>query len=576
MYNEVITMERIIKPVPHLVFDSVERNPGKVALMYKAGNEYNGTTYGEMGERIRRLSTGLAHLGLDKKNVAILSENRPEWPISEYAVMGTHGIFVPIYERQPKGYVDYVLNDSGATAIVLSSPEELKKVLDLRKSAPNLRYIITLNGENDYRQNIIQLKEVMKFGGRSDAERARQLYDSLTLKTRAKIIYTSGTTGEPKGALFDQEAIAYNALASIDRLGFNENDVNISFLPLAHSFEANNQNVILTVGGTIAYSTRKDMINNMPLVRPTAVAVVPLVAEKIYANIPNFGKKALQKYVDAVENGRHPDIISKLVVGLVSHKLKGKTGGNIRFFVSGGAALDPELSKYFEVLGLPMAEGYGQTEFCPVIAANDPKDIKHGYVGRPLSLVVKDANGKSYGGVEVKTNGDGELMVKGPSRMIEYWKKLELTQKTIEGDWLRTGDVAEITPDGYVKIVGRKKRIPKLSSGEAVPLDKLEGLINAIPDAHVTSVVIANDKRSYPVALIFPQEDGVAIDRKTVEKHLAEMNEELPRHEQIIKFEIMLHALREGFEITPTLKVKTNVVENEYKDVIDKLYGQDI
>jgi long-subunit acyl-CoA synthetase (AMP-forming) len=124
--------------------------------------------------------------------------------------------------------------------------------------------------------------------------------------------------------------------------------------------------------------------------------------------------------------------------------------------------------------------------------------------------------------------------------------------------------------------VGRKKRIPKLSSGEAVPLDKLEGLINAIPDAHVTSVVIANDKRSYPVALIFPQEDGVAIDRKTVEKHLAEMNEELPRHEQIIKFEIMLHALREGFEITPTLKVKTNVVENEYKDVIDKLYGQDI
>ncbi|MFH1236989.1 MAG: AMP-binding protein [Candidatus Aenigmatarchaeota archaeon] len=572
----MVDMGKILKPVPHLVFDSVERTPGKVALMYKVGNEYKGTTYGEMGERIRKLSTGLAHLGLDKKNVAILSENRPEWPMTEYAVMGTQGIFVPIYERQPKGYVDYVLNDSDASAIVVSNPEELKKVLDLRKGTPNLRYIITLNGENDYRQDIIQLKEVMKFGGRSDAERTRQFYDSLTLKTPAKIIYTSGTTGEPKGALFDQEAISYNALASIDRLGFNENDVSISFLPLAHSFEANNQNVILITGGTIAYSSRKDMIKNMPLVKPTAVPVVPLVAEKIYANIPDFGKKALQKYVDAVENGRHPDIISKLVIGLVSHKLKGKTGGNIRFFVSGGAALDPELSKYFETLGLPMVEGYGQTEFCPVIAANDPKDIKHGYVGRPLSLVVQDANGKPHGGVDVKTNGDGELMVKGPSMMTGYRNKPELTQKTIENGWLRTGDIAEITPDGYVKIIGRKKRIPKLSSGEAVPLDKLEGLINAIPDAHVTSVVIANDKRSYPVALIFPQEDGVAIERKTVEKYLAEINNDLPKHEQIRKFEIMPHALREGFEITPTLKIKSSVVEQEYKNVIDRLYGQDV
>lgn len=569
----------IIKPVPHLIKDAMSNYEHKTALMYPVKGKYERLTYREMGEEIKKFAKGLIDLGLDEKMIAIDSENRPEWPISEYAVMSSKGLFVPVYEKQTKDYVAYVLNDSGASAVIVSNPEEFEKISDVRNDAPDLEYVITMNGEKDYRKNIIPFDEIKSLGVSEESDKFNELFNSINLETPAKIIYTSGTTGEPKGALFDHLAISYNALASIDRLGFNKDDVSISYLPLAHSFEANNQNVVLFSGGTIAYSDRKDLKENMLKAKPTVLPGVPVVFQKIYKSIPEFGKDALKKYIERLKDNKNPGIVSKFKVGMVRHGmplikpgLKKKTGGRIKFFISGGAALDPKISEYFEQLKLPTAEGYGLTEFCPVVAVNDPENIKHGYVGRPLDLEIEDERGNVHGPVEVKVAGDGELLVRGPSTMKKYWKKPGLTKETLKDGWLYTGDLAEISDEGYIKITGRKKEMAVLSTGENVPLVMVENFIKK--GLNNINPVVYGDKMKYPVALLFPEDSGSILERESVEKHLERMNKDLPRHEQIEKFEIMKNPIPDD-AWTPTQKIKRHFIEDKYRDVIKELYSSD-
>jgi long-chain acyl-CoA synthetase len=594
------------RPAPgtlnQLFFDAVSKFNRPDALQVKTGGAYRPISHREVADRVRRAARGLSSLGVRRGDrVAILSENRPEWAIADFACLTAGLTDVPIYPTIPPDQIAYILKDSAAVAIFVSTKEQAEKIRGIRSQLPALKTVIGFD-EIPGLTNM-SLTELEKRGTPGENNESIAVYreDALRIKPDdiATIIYTSGTTGEPKGVMLSHDNIFSNVAASRTKIPFEGEDTALSFLPLSHIFERMGGHYLMFATGTsIAYAESIDTVPvNLQEVRPTIVLSVPRLYEKMYARIletaltGGFLKRKIffwargvaERWANEKLAGREPGGMLARQYGLaqklVFSKLKARTGGRLRYFVSGGAPLSPEINKFFYAAGLVILEGYGLTETSPVIAVNTPKDFRIGTVGKAIE------------GVEVKIASDGEILTRGPHVMKGYYNKPEATREAIEPDgWFHTGDIGELQ-DGFLAITDRKKDIIVTAGGKNIAPQPLENKVKT--NKYVAQAVMLGDKRKFPSMLVVPNFDQLEkwamkhniiwTDRaqllrmptiqakmeKEVNKELAgAAHFEVPKKIGLLEHDFTI----ERGELTPTQKVKRRAIDKRYKAMIDAMY----
>ncbi len=596
------------RPAPgtltRLFFDAVSKFNRLDALQVKVAGAYKPISHSEVADRVRHAARGLASLGVRRGDrVAILSENRPEWAIADFACLTAGLTDVPIYPTLPADQIAYILKDSGAVAIFVSTKIQAEKVREIRAQLPALKTVI---GFDDIPGLVnMSIAELEKRGaeGETTLSIATHKEDALTVKPDdvATIIYTSGTTGEPKGVMLSHDNIYSNVEASRRAIPFEGRDVGLSFLPLSHIFERMAGHYMMFATGTsIAYAESIDTVAaNMGEVRPTLVLSVPRLYEKMYARIletaltGGFLKKKIffwargvaERWANEKLAGKEPGGLLAwqyaIAQKLVFSKLKTRTGGRLRYFVSGGAPLSPDINKFFYAAGLEILEGYGLTETSPVIAVNTPENFRIGTVGKPID------------GVEIRIASDGEILTRGPHVMKGYYNKPEATREAIEPDgWFHTGDIGELR-DGFLAITDRKKDIIVTAGGKNIAPQPLENKVKT--NKYVAQAVMLGDKRKFPSMLVVPNFDQLerwATKRNIIwtdraqllrmptiqAKMEQEVNKELagaahfeiPKKIGLIEHDFSI----EKGELTPTQKVKRRAIDKHYKALIDSLYDE--
>jgi long-chain acyl-CoA synthetase len=587
-----------------LFFEAVSKFNRPDALQVKVAGAYKPISHSEVADRVRHAARGLASLGVRRGDrVGILSENRPEWAIADFACLTAGLTDVPIYPTLPADQIAYILKDSGAVAIFVSNKEQAEKIRQIRSQVPALKTVVAFDDVPGLAN--MSMGDLEKRGAEGETSSSIATYreDALLVKPDdlATIIYTSGTTGEPKGVMLSHDNIYSNVEASRKAIPFEGKDVGLSFLPLSHIFERMAGHYMMFATGTsIAYAESIDTVAaNMGEVRPTLVLSVPRLYEKMYARIletaltGGFLKKKIFFWARGVADrwateklsGKEPGGLLAVQYGiaqkLVFSKLKTRTGGRLRYFVSGGAPLSPDINKFFYAAGLEILEGYGLTETSPVIAVNTPENFRIGTVGKPID------------GVEVKIAADGEIMTRGPHVMKGYYNKPEATRESNEPDgWFHTGDIGELR-DGFLAITDRKKDIIVTAGGKNIAPQPLENKVKT--NKYVAQAVMLGDKRKFPSMLIVPNFDQ--LERWAKERNIIwtdraqllrmptiqakmeqEVNQELagaahfelPKKIGLIEHDFSI----EKGELTPTQKVKRRAIDKNYKKLIDSLYDE--
>jgi long-chain acyl-CoA synthetase len=573
------------------------------ALVHLQDGTWMPLSYAEVYRRVRALSRALRRLGLRPGDrAAIISGNRPEWMITDHACLTARCAGVAIYPTLPATQAAYILRDSGAVAAFVENAEQLAKIRAERASLPALRHVIafdpTLAGDD------VHALDALIAEGDVGAEADDAAWRAEALGARpedlATLIYTSGTTGDPKGVMLSHGNFTSNAIAGLTVLRVRDDDEYLSFLPLSHVFERMLHYTIFLAGATISYARSIDTVaQDMLARRPTVVASVPRLYEKIHARVvENAQRSGLSRAIFgwALAQGR---IWSELTVAgrtipagtalkhriadrLVFRKLRARTGGRIRFFISGGAPLGGELARFFHAAGLPILEGYGLTETSPVISVNSFDALRLGSVGRPLP------------GVEVKIAADGEVLTRGPHVMQGYWGKPDATAEVIDADgWFHTGDIGELDADGYLRITDRKKDLIVTAGGKNIAPQPIEGRVKRSP--YVANAVMLGDRRRFPILLVVPNVERLqawarhqqlpqATDLEALlespeaaakmEQEVAKVVGELAQFERPKKLLLLAEdfSLERG-ELTPTLKVRRRIVEERWRERIDALYG---
>jgi long-chain acyl-CoA synthetase len=588
-----------------IFFGAIERwHSRPVALRVKRDGAWAATSYAGLLEDVRTLSLGLGALGVRAGDrVAILSENRPEWAIADYACLAARVPDVPIYPTLPPHQIVYLLRDSGAVAIFVSSRAQREKIDAIRGDLPALRHVITLDADAAG-EGTIPFGDVQARGrtatGQDAAWKAGAL--AVTADDLATIIYTSGTTGEPKGVMLTHGNITSNVVAGLARLPLRDTDECLSFLPLSHIFERMAGHFCMMQSGAIInYATSMDTVAaEMGEVHPTVVLSHPRLYEKVYARVLDaavsgspvkkqiffWAKRVGEQWVDyALAHRPIPGWLRlRYALGskLVFAKLRERVGGRIRFFVSGGAPLSADIAKFFYAAGLPVLEGYGLTETSPVIAVNGLADLKLGTVGRPID------------NVEVEIASDGEILTRGPHVMKGYFNKQDATAAAIDANgWLHTGDIGMLDAQGYLRITDRKKDIIVTAGGKNIAPQPIEN--QAKTSKFISNAVMLGDRRKFPIMLLVPNQgqleawaDRKGLGGKPWTELLAlpdvrdKMDRELKRVlRDLAHFEMpkKILLLPEDFSIesgdlTPTLKVRRRVVEKRFADEIDALYAE--
>ncbi len=596
------------RPAPgtlnQLFFEAVSKYNRPDALQVKAGGTYRPISHTEVADRVRHAARGLSSLGVRRGDrVAILSENRPEWAVADFACLSIGLTDVPIYPTLPADQIAYMLKDSGAVAIFVSNKTQAEKIREIRSQLSALKTVIGFDDIPGLTN--MSIAELEKRGVQGENKESINTYreDALTVKPDdlATIIYTSGTTGEPKGVMLTHDNIYGNVAASRTAIPFEGRDVALSFLPLSHIFERMGGHYLMFATGTsIAYAESIDAVPvNMQEVRPTLVLSVPRLYEKMFARVlesaltGGFLKKQIFFWARGVADrwaneklaGREPGglLAQQYAIAqkLVFSKLKARTGGRLRYFVSGGAPLSPDINKFFFAAGLTILEGYGLTETSPVITVNTPRNFRIGTVGKVVD------------GVEVKIADDGEILTRGPYVMKGYYNKPDATREAIEPDgWFHTGDIGELH-DGFLAITDRKKDIIVTAGGKKVAPQPLENKVKT--NKYVAQAVMIGDKRKFPSMLIVPNFDQLerwAAKRNIIwtdraqllrmptiqAKMEKEVNEELEgaaHFEMPKKIGLLEHDFSiERGELTPTQKVKRRAIDKHYKTLIDSLYEE--
>ena len=569
-------------------------------LIAKVGGQWRPISASDFGFTVRALSLGLNSLGIQPGDrVAILSENRPEWAMADYAILCAGAWSVPVYPTLPANQIAPLLNDCEARAIFVSTPEQLAKVSTIHKQCPSLEYVICLEAP------AAAVEGYMSFGaavdkGRATLEMSPALFDQRAQRVKpddvATIIYTSGTTGEPKGAMLTHGNFVQNVEGSLKNIPITGDAVALSFLPLSHVFERMLDYAYLYRSASIAYAESIEKLkDNFLEVNPHCFGAVPRVYEKVQARIldkvataPAIRRKLFhwavgvgRENLERQERGEAPSSSLKLKLAdkLVLHKIRALLGNRFRFAVSGGAPLARDLAQFFLGAGVTIYEGYGLTETSPVIAVNGPNAWKLGTVGRPLE------------NVEVRIADDGEILTRGPHVMKGYFRKPDATAEAIDKEgWFHTGDIGHLDEGGFLAITDRKKDLIVLASGKKAAPQPIENDLKKSP--YIDMPIVLGDRHKFLAALIVPKFDRLkelakekqfefspeSIDanpriRALFQGEIDTYNEGRPHHEQIRAFALLPADLTvEDGSITPTLKVKRRILEKRYEDLIQAMY----
>ncbi len=587
-----------------LFFTTVDRHADlPFAFRSKVAGMWVPITHREASQRVQAISLGLRELGVQPGDrVGIVSENRPEWALTDYACLAARAADVPIYPTLTPKQTEYILHDSESVVVCCSTDAQVAKVLEVRSGLPGLKQVIAFDA-SVRREGVLTLAEVEAKGRAAIGKYPDWKREALAVPPDdlATLIYTSGTTGDPKGVMLSHHNIWSNVQAVLQIIPVGQGDSCLSMLPLSHSYERMVDYTLFQAGVLINYAESFDTVAaNLQEVKPTVVLSVPRLYEKVYARVLEnalsgsakraiffWAKRAGDEWAThTLARLRVPGGLSfkkKIADKLVFSKLQARTGGQIRFFVSGAAPLSADIAKFFFSAGLPVIEGYGLTESSPVLTLNPLERIKLGTVGKPIP------------GVELKIASDGEIFARGPNIMKGYYKLPDATRETVDAEgWLHTGDIGEIDSDGYLKITDRKKELLKTAGGKYIAPQPIEAMVKR--NKFVVNAVLYGDRRKYPIVLIVPNYDN--LERWAKERNLSYGSRAqllaLPDVHAKIEREVMgsLHDLAkfempkkvvliendftiEAGELTPTLKVKRRVVEKRYKDLIDRAYAAD-
>ena len=591
--------------INQMVQNTIQQHGSETALSHKVDKEYQDISYATLAERIKHFCLGLIELGLQKGDrVALLSENRPEWAITDLAILAGGGVTVPMFATSTSGQVEYIVRDSGAKIICVSSERQLQKIKEWDENVPtSLQHIVIFDELED--DSVRTFDQVCELG--QGVENGDQVYqqasEAVTPDDLASIIYTSGTTGDPKGAMLTHSNFMSNIQAATGIVTLTPDDVFLSFLPLSHVFERMGGHYLpLSSGATIAYAESPFTIRqNMQEVRPTVMMSVPRVYEAMHERILNSVKEGSptkqkifhwsvgvgSKVSQAIQQKQKPSLglsmKASIANKLVFEKLKAVTGGRLRFFVSGGAPLSKAIAEFFHAAGILILEGYGLTETSPVICVNRPDQWKFGTVGPVIP------------GIEVKIAEDGEILSRGPHIMQGYFNKPSDTAEAIDADgWFYTGDIGEIDEEGFLTITDRKKNLLILSNGKNIAPQPIENELKQSP--YISEIMLLGDQRRTITALIVPNYDAIKefaeeqqleaedipalLQTQEVQRLIrGEINQYSPDSadfERVRMFTLMEQEFsEESGEMTPTLKLKRPVIMENHKAVIDQMYGDD-
>ncbi len=593
-----------VQTIPELFLAAVHEFPRPDCFSYRdETGQYVDVSSQEALRRVRALRFGLRSLGVQPGDrVAILSENRLEWALSDLAGQCAGGVIVPIYPTLLEDTIEYILNDCQPTVIFVSSQEQAQKIHNIRERLSFLKDVVSFDRTS--LPDIMTFEKLKQIGQNLVDDNPPEPRDEclpIDKDSPCSIIYTSGTTGKPKGVVLSHWNFVSNVRHIRTLMKFESGDRCLSFLPLSHVLERMaGFYTMLHAGVGIAYAARMDSVpEDVGEVRPTIMISVPRLYEKIYAKsaaislAAGFPKKNIFFWARDVgircaeietEGGKPTGWLAfqkALADKLVFSKLRAKLGGRIRFMVSGGAPLNAKINKFFYGAGMVVLEGYGLTETSPVLSCNNFGAIRFGSVGKPIP------------DTEIKIAEDEEILCRGPQVMLGYFNNEAATSEILSADgWLATGDMGRIDEDGYLFITGRKKDIIVTAGGKNIAPQPIENAF--ITNKYVTQMVVIGDKRQFLSSLIVPDFEVLrefavkaGIDEKTSDddllKHpavielfegiLATVNQDLPGFNQIRKFTLLPGEFTlEGGELTPTMKIKRFVIYRNYKETIDAMY----
>jgi long-chain acyl-CoA synthetase len=582
--------------VPAQFLESVRTYGKPDAFRHKRDGRYVDISHSDVFVGVRAAVSALQALKVARGDrVAIISENRIEWAVTDLAILSTGAVTVPIYPTLIPSQTEYIMRDAEVRVAFVSSREQAEKLAGIRSKLPHLEHVITFDADGG--DGTVSFDHTCRESGEpiteSDYER---LIGEVSGRDWASIIYTSGTTGEPKGTILSHGNVMTNVHQCLQVFELYPTDISLSFLPLSHVFErVPGFFVMMTAGVTIAYAESIERVpDNLGVVKPTVVCSVPRVYEKMYARTldtvaksapwrrrlfawgRNVGRAAVER---SQRTGRIEGFQLRVARALVFKKLQQRVGGRLRFFISGGAPLSREIAEFFWAAGLPVLEGYGLTETSPVIAVNTFSHRRFGSVGRALP------------GVEVRIAADGEILARGDNVMQGYFRKPEATDEALAGGWFHTGDIGHVDEDGYLFITDRKKDLIATAGGKKMAPQPVENRLKH--SKFIAEAVLVGNRRPYISLLIVPNfeslehwagETGIGTSdraslvqspavREIFQKIIDVENQELSQFERIKVFSILQHELtvEDGY-LTPTLKVRRKIVEEGFREQIDAMY----
>jgi long-chain acyl-CoA synthetase len=596
-----------------LFLKAIEKYDKPDCLLYKSEGRYRGISSLEALRKAAALASALERLGARPgERIALLSENRPEWTLTDYAILGMRAITVPLYPTLLEPDLEYILRDSEAKGIVLATDVQLRKVLNIWGRLPALKFVLAMDcsnvagtGANCWEGSI---ESELGWSGPNLVEAFKAKALDARPGNTASLLYTSGTMGQPQGVILTHANLVSNILSTAEVFPLSQSDVLMSFLPLSHVFERMVEFFCFWKGVSIAYVESLDALpQNLLEVRPTVMAVVPRLLEKIQGRVMDavrqapaskrrlfhWAVKVGKQYAPFLLQGRTQPLGLRLKHALadrlICSRVREQLGGRVYILISGAAPLAKDLGEFFFALGLPVYEGYGLTETSPVISVNCPGRTKLGTVGPVIPRVEVKLSEE-----EIDPEGavGREILVRGPNVTPGYYHLEEVNRAAFVDGWFRTGDLGAFDSDGYLKITGRKKNLFKTSGGKYVAPEKLENLFQGHP--YVYQMAVLGDGRKFVGALIVPEftrlmayarSQGISFQNRQelvanpdiqalIRQQVDEATCWLPRHEKIRRFILLPQefSIASG-ELSLTLKVKRRVVEEKYRAQIEEMFS---
>ncbi len=591
--------------IPAILKENADRFHDRTAISYKKHGVFLSLTYAEFYERVLQLARGLCKAGMEPGDkVAIFSENRLGWAISDFGIQAGGGITVPIYATNTGEQAAYIINHCEARIVFVSTKAQYEKLLEIKDQIPNVELLVSYErfmGSLSFPvYTQYQLSEVSTPIGEAEKEQIEKRIAQIGHDDILTVIYTSGTTGPPKGVILTHYNVISNVTYGIRRIGgLDQDDIFLSFLPLSHILErTGGYYVSLLSGKHIAFAEDvKKVVENMGEIQPTFMISVPRLFEKVYSRIHEsvHQMSPLRKsmFHQAVKTGReyvNKKYIDKAPVGLlglkyklydrlVFKKIRKRFGGRLRGMICGGAPLDKTINEFMWAIGIPVFTGYGLTETSPVVTLSSIDDVRF------------DAVGKKVDETELKLAEDGELLVKGPQVMRSYFKNEKATRETFADGWFKTGDIARIDEEGFVYIIDRKKEIIVTAGGKNIAPQPIENELKL--DKFISQAIVFGDRKPYLTALLTPNVERLIdysrdhdieyIDIYELVKssritslyaeRIKELNDKNPSYSTIKYFTLIPKDFSiEGGELTPTLKLKRKEIYSKYRAIVDEMY----